>query len=173
MSSTNTHLSACLKHSQMHQVLWISPKYLTEIHKFEMHEAMWIILHLLDESTQFFFTAFCKHPLIHKVNLNQSKMSCTYTFFQHITNTLRCNIRSSELMHKDTVHINAGMLCSSHTFSSNSSASASEGHQSNKHIHMWHHTLSHPYAQHCMGMKACVFEQKRMVKWAGEEAGQG
>jgi len=48
--------------------------------------------------------------------------------------------------------------------------SAIEGHQSHKHIHTRHHALTHSY---CMGMKACVFEQKRMVKWAGEEAGQG
>lgn len=82
------------------------------------------------------------------------------------------NIRSSELTYEDAVHINAGMLCSSRTFSASSSTSASEGHQSHKHIHTWHHTLTHPYAQHCMGMKACVFKQKRMVKWAGEEAGQ-
>lgn len=100
-------------------------------------------------------------------------MSCTYTFFQHITNTLRC-IKQHQIFRaiEDEVHINAGMLCSSRTFSASSSASASEGHQSHKHIHTWHHTLTHPYAQHCMGMKACVFKQKRMVKWAGEEAGQ-
>lgn len=105
----------CHKHLVIHKVLWISLKCLppTRIyqHVTNTHRCIkycesvrnillkYISLRCMKSCESFniswmnphtFFTAFCKHPVFHKVNLNQSKMSCTFTFFQHITNTLRC-----------------------------------------------------------------------------------
>ncbi len=154
----NVIFSECHKHLVIHKVLWISPKYLTSLESIHTH----FLLHFA------IIQWFIKFIWI-------SVKCLAHTLFFNTSQTLwdaPSNIRSSELMHEDTVHINAGMLCSSRTFLASSSASASEGHQSHKHIHTWHHTLTHPYAQYCMGMKVCVFKQKRMVKWAGEEAGQ-